>query len=47
MDAAAASQQRLTADGSTVLGLILNDWDPATSAHSYHVDYDRAYEESP
>ena len=35
-DAAAAAYERLAADGSKVLGLILNDWDPARSPHRYY-----------
>jgi Mrp family chromosome partitioning ATPase len=35
-EAASATVQRLTEDGSRVLGTILNDWNPKTQAGSYH-----------
>jgi len=48
-EAAAAAVQRLTEDGTRVLGTILNEWDPRKTSHSayayqyhyYHYDADR------
>ncbi len=42
-EAAAAAHRRLAADEVRVLGLILNDWDPKASAHTYYGDYSREY----
>jgi polysaccharide biosynthesis transport protein len=42
---AATAYRRLAADGSKVLGLILNDWDPTSSALKYASDYSRTYTE--
>lgn len=44
-DAAEAAQQRLGADGIRVVGMILNDWDPSSSPHTYYAEYARAYRE--
>jgi capsular exopolysaccharide synthesis family protein len=38
-DAASAARQRLDADRTNVLGLILNDWDPSSSSYGYYADY--------
>ena len=42
-EAASAAHRRLAADDVRVLGLILNDWDPKSSAHTYYGDYTREY----
>jgi len=42
-EAAGAAHRRLAADEVRVLGLILNDWDPRSSAHTYYADYTREY----
>jgi len=42
-NAAAAAHQRLQADDTQVLGMILNDWDPSSSSHGYHAEYARSY----
>jgi polysaccharide biosynthesis transport protein len=42
-EAAAAACERLDADQTRVLGLVLNDWSPKWSFHAYHADYARAY----
>jgi Mrp family chromosome partitioning ATPase len=42
-EAAAAAHQRIMADGTPVLGLILNDWNPKLSSHGYYADYTREY----
>ena len=42
-EAAAAAHRRLAADEVRVLGLILNDWDPKASSHTYYGDYSREY----
>jgi polysaccharide biosynthesis transport protein len=44
--AAAAAHRRLAADDIRVLGLILNDWDPETSAHTYYAEYTKEYADS-
>lgn len=44
-DAAEAARQRLGADGIHVVGMILNDWDPSSSAHTYYAEYARSYRE--
>ena len=41
-DAAFAACQRLQTDGTRILGLILNDWDPNSSTHSYYSEYSGA-----
>ncbi len=46
-DAAAAAHQRLAADGSKVLGLILNDWNPASSMFNYYAGYAPVYSGTP
>jgi succinoglycan biosynthesis transport protein ExoP len=46
-DAAAAAHQRLAADGSKVLGLILNDWNPASSMFNHYAGYARIYSGAP
>jgi len=46
-DAAAAAYRRLAADGSKVLGLILNDWNPSSSTHKYYAEYARTYGAAP
>jgi len=35
-DVASDSVQRFHADGTRVLGTILNDWNPKTTSHSYY-----------
>ncbi|MCU1335684.1 MAG: lipopolysaccharide biosynthesis [Bryobacterales bacterium] len=44
-DAVALAQARLAEDGSSLLGTILNNWDPKTSSHGYrhHSDYYKRY----
>jgi succinoglycan biosynthesis transport protein ExoP len=42
-NAAAAAHERLDADRANVVGLILNDWDPSSSSHSYYSEYARSY----
>jgi polysaccharide biosynthesis transport protein len=42
-EAAVAAHQRLVADGTRILGMILNDWDPKLSRHGYYADYTREY----
>lgn len=42
-DAAEAAQQRLEADGIRVVGMVLNDWDPSSSAYRYYAEYARSY----
>jgi capsular exopolysaccharide synthesis family protein len=42
-DDAKIAIQCLTADGSTILGTVLNDWNPVQSGHSY---YNRYYSET-
>ena len=42
-EAASAAHRRLAADDVRVLGLILNDWDPKSSSHTYYGDYTRDY----
>jgi capsular exopolysaccharide synthesis family protein len=44
--AAAAAHRRLAADDIRVLGLILNDWDPESSAHTYYAEYTKEYASS-
>jgi capsular exopolysaccharide synthesis family protein len=40
-----AAEQRLQNDGITVLGTVLNDWDPKTNGHgSYPQNYERVYQ---
>jgi polysaccharide biosynthesis transport protein len=46
-DAAEAARRRLGADGIRVVGMILNDWDPSSSAYTYYAEYARAYRELP
>jgi polysaccharide biosynthesis transport protein len=41
--AAFAAYQRLGADGIPVIGMILNAWDPKSSAYPYYADYAREY----
>jgi polysaccharide biosynthesis transport protein len=41
-DAALAARQRFTQDGTRLLGMVLNDWDPKRSAAS-HYQYDAYY----
>jgi polysaccharide biosynthesis transport protein len=41
-DAALMARQRFAEDGTTVLGTVLNDWDPRnTSAYGYEKYYER------
>ena len=42
-DAIVASRERLTEDGTHVLGVILNDWDPRSSSNGYYGYYDGSY----
>jgi capsular exopolysaccharide synthesis family protein len=42
-EAAAAAYERLEADEANVSGLVLNDWNPKWSSHTYYADYMRAY----
>ncbi len=42
-DTALAARERLTADGTRVLGTILNYWDPKKSSGGYYHYYDRYY----
>jgi polysaccharide biosynthesis transport protein len=42
-EAAAAAYERLDADETHVSGLVLNDWNPKSSSHTYYADYARAY----
>lgn len=44
-DAAEAALQRLEGDGIHVVGLILNDWDPAASVYKYYAKYARVCRE--
>jgi polysaccharide biosynthesis transport protein len=44
-DAAEAARHRLGADGIRVIGMILNDWDPSSSRHTYYAEYSRSYRE--
>jgi len=36
--AAAAADQRLQAIDAQVVGMVLNDWDPSSSSHSYYAE---------
>jgi len=38
-DAAFAARERLHTDRTRILGLVLNDWDPNSSSHSYYSEY--------
>jgi capsular exopolysaccharide synthesis family protein len=42
-DDALAVVERLVFDGSTVIGTILNDWDPKLAGHGYYQAYSRYY----
>jgi succinoglycan biosynthesis transport protein ExoP len=42
-EAAGTAHRRLAADGVRVLGLVLNDWDPRSSAHTYYAEYSKEY----
>ena len=42
-DEAAAATQRLTEDGTRVLGTILNEWDPRKTSHSVYAYAYRHY----
>ena len=42
-DAAAAAHRLLDADDTRLIGMILNDWDPKSSSHSYYAEYARSY----
>ena len=42
-DAAQAARLRLSEDRTRVLGVILNDWNPKTSANSFYGHYDANY----
>jgi polysaccharide biosynthesis transport protein len=42
-EAAATAHRRLAADDIRVLGLVLNDWDPSSSAHTYYAEYSKEY----
>ena len=44
-NAAEAARHRLGADGIRVVGMILNDWDPSSSTHTYYAEYARSYRE--
>jgi Mrp family chromosome partitioning ATPase len=43
-DAAAAAAQRLTEDGTRVLGTILNEWDPRKTSHAGYAYACRHYQ---
>jgi Mrp family chromosome partitioning ATPase len=45
-EAVSAAQRRLAADDIRVLGLVLNDWDPQSSAHTYYADYAKEYSDN-
>jgi capsular exopolysaccharide synthesis family protein len=38
-NAVVTARQRLEMDGISVLGMVLNDWDPACSRHNYYATY--------
>lgn len=42
-DAAVAAKQRLNEDGTTVLGAILNDWNPKAAPNGYYGYHDSSY----
>lgn len=45
-EAVSVAQRRLAADDIRVLGLVLNDWDPQSSAHTYYADYAKEYSDN-
>jgi dethiobiotin synthetase len=44
VEAALLARQKFTEDGSTILGTILNDWDPRNTEAYPYASYQKGYE---